>query len=118
VERDGRTVLLVIMGSSDRYQDAVTLYETFRASYAWDAADGRDLSVINRVYDATGRVWFMQPTGAAPTVLQHQPGVPEVRSFRRLDLPTTEAITAGTQVGVLEWWAGSEMVGMQTLVVR
>lgn len=118
VEQDGRTVLLVILGSSNRYQDATTLYETFRASYAWDAADGRDLSVINRVYDKSGKVWFMQPTGIAPNVLQHQPGVPEVRSFRRLDLPPTEAITAGTQVGVLEWWAGSEMVGMQTLVVR
>ncbi len=118
VERDGRTVLLVIMGSSNRFQDATTLYESFRASYLWDAADGRELSVINRVYDKTGRVWFMQPTGAAPTVLQHQPGIPKVRSFRRLELPKTEMMAAGTQVGVLEWWAGAQLVGAQTLVVR
>ena len=118
VERDGRTVLLVLLGSGDRYQDATTLYNTFRASYAWDAADGRDLSVINRIYDTSGKVWFMQPTGVAPVVLQHQPGVPEVRSYRRLDLPAMEAMIPGTQVGVLEWWAGSQMVGKQTLVVR
>jgi D-alanyl-D-alanine carboxypeptidase len=118
VERDGRTVLLVVMGSSNRYQDAATLYETFRAVYSWDAADGRELSVINRVYDKTGRIWFMQPTGAAPTVLQQQPGMPALRSFRRLELPLADAMAAGTQVGVLEWWAGAKMIGAQTLVVR
>lgn len=118
VERDGRTVILVIMGSTARYQDAATLYDTFRADYAWDAADGRELSIINRVYDESGKVWFMQPTGAAPSVLQHQPGVPEVRAFRRLKMPEDAALTAGTQVGVLEWWAGTEMVGEQALVVR
>ena len=118
VERDGRTVLLVVMGSSNRYQDARILYDSFRASYSWDAADGRELSVINRVYDASGRVWFMQPTGAAPVVLQSQTGVPEVRSFRRLQFGELDGLTAGSQVGVLEWWAGSEMVGSQTLVLR
>jgi hypothetical protein len=106
------------MGSSNRYQDAETLYETFRAAYSWDAADGRELSVINRVYDQSGRIWFMQPTGAAPNVLQRLPGMPALRSFRRLDLPLADAMAAGTQVGVLEWWAGAKMIGAQTLVVR
>jgi D-alanyl-D-alanine carboxypeptidase (penicillin-binding protein 5/6) len=118
VERDGRTVLMVIMGSKARYQDAMLLYDAFRSAYAWDAANGRELSIINRVYDESGRVWFMQPTGAAPTVLQHQPGLPELRSFRRLDIPGEERIAAGTEVGVLEWWAGAELIGAQTLVVR
>jgi D-alanyl-D-alanine carboxypeptidase len=118
VERDGRTVILVIMGSSARYQDAAILYDTFRAAYAWNATNGRELSIINRVYDKSGKVWFMQPTGAAPSVLQHQPGVPEIRTFRRLQMPAEDALAAGTEVGVLEWWAGAEMVGVQTLVVR
>ncbi|MCC6456607.1 MAG: D-alanyl-D-alanine carboxypeptidase [Caldilineaceae bacterium] len=117
VERDGRTVLLVIMGSQARYEDATKLYDAFRSAYAWDTANGRELSIINRVYDENGRVWFMHPTGAAPIVLQHQPGVPEVRSFRRLDMPRGDLL-AGTQVGVLEWWAGAEMIGAQALVVR
>jgi D-alanyl-D-alanine carboxypeptidase len=118
VERDGRTVFLVVMGSTQRFEDAAQLYDTFRASYSWGATDGRDLSVINRLYDEEGQVWFMQPTGAAPTVLQHQPGVPEVRSYRRLEVPDGDSLVAGTPVGILEWWAGAEMVGSQTLVVR
>jgi D-alanyl-D-alanine carboxypeptidase (penicillin-binding protein 5/6) len=118
VERDGRTILMVILGSRQRFEDAKNLYAAFRSSYLWDTEDGRELSVINRVYDANGRVWFVQPTGVAPSVLQHQPGVPELRTFRRLQLPPAEAIVAGTQVGVLEWWAGAEMVGSQNLVVR
>jgi D-alanyl-D-alanine carboxypeptidase len=118
VERDGRTVLIVIMGSQARYEDAAKLYDTFRAAYAWDTANGRELSIINRVFDENGRVWFMHPTGAAPTVLQHQPGVPEVRSFRRLAMPEGDILAAGVQVGVLEWWAGAELIGAQALVVR
>jgi D-alanyl-D-alanine carboxypeptidase (penicillin-binding protein 5/6) len=118
VEQDGRTVLLVIMGSSARYQDAAALYQTFRASYSWDAVTGRELSVINRFYDESGSVWFVQPTGAPPSVLQSMVGIPEIRTFRRIQMPDAEAVVAGTPVGVLEWWAGSEQVGTQTLVVR
>jgi hypothetical protein len=118
VERDGRTVLLVILGSSNRYEDAAILYEAFRSSYSWDAANPRELSVFNRLYDESGRVWFMQPTGAAPSVLQRMPGVPALRTFRRLQIPAASALVSGTPVGVLEWWAGPIMVGAQTLVVR
>ena len=119
VERDGRTVLLVIMGSTARYEDAEKLYDAFRSAYDWDAVNARDLSIINRVSDETGRIWYMQPTGAAPTLLQHQPGVPEVRSFRRIEMPgDDDMIGPGTKVGVLEWWAGAEMIGAQPLVVR
>jgi hypothetical protein len=106
------------MGSAARYQDAATLYDSFRAAYAWDAADARDLSIINRVYDDSGKVWFVQPVGETPAVLQHHPGVPELRTFRRLQMPDDDALTSGEQVGVLEWWAGAELVGSQTLVVR
>lgn len=118
IERDGRTVIMVIMGSSNRYGDAANLYNSFRAAYSWDMASGRELSVINRVYDESGRVWFIQPMGAAPSVLQSQAGVPEIRTFRRLQMPAAEVMAAGTQVGILEWWAGDQMVGSQTLVVR
>jgi D-alanyl-D-alanine carboxypeptidase len=52
IERDGQTVFMVIMGSSDRFTDAKNLYETFRAAYAWKTENAQELSVINRVYDA------------------------------------------------------------------
>jgi hypothetical protein len=74
--------------------------------------------VINRIYDDEGQVRFMQPAGAAPNVLQHAVGVPEVYNFRRLQLPAGEMLTAGTQVGVLEWYVGGEQVGTQLLILR
>jgi hypothetical protein len=73
---------------------------------------------MNRIRDERGELWFVQPAGAPPSVLQHRTGVPQVRSFRRLQLPAPEALSAGAQVGVLEWWAGPEQIGTQTLVVR
>jgi D-alanyl-D-alanine carboxypeptidase len=118
VERDGRTIFLVVMGSTNRYQDATALYERFAATYRWSVADGRELSVINRIYDDQGQVRFMQPAGAAPDVLQHAVGVPAVYNFRRLQLPAGEMLMAGTQVGVLEWYVGGEQVGTQLLILR
>jgi D-alanyl-D-alanine carboxypeptidase len=118
VEHDGRTVLLVILGSLNRYADATALYAAFQASYAWETPNGGELSVINRVYDEEGRVYFLQPTGVAPTVLHHQPGVPELHSYRRLDVPGDEELAAGAQIGVLEWWSGAEQIGTQPLIVR
>jgi D-alanyl-D-alanine carboxypeptidase (penicillin-binding protein 5/6) len=118
IERDGHTIFIVIMGSTDRYVDATNLYNAFLASYRWSAAAGQELAVFNRVQDNSGQVWFVQPTGAAPVVLQHLPGVPVIRSYRRLQVTPGENLTAGTQVGVLEWWAGDQMVGSQNLVIR
>ncbi len=118
VEQDGRTIFLVILGSEARYKDAELLYNAFRAAYAWSVVDSRELSIINRFSDESGRIWYMKPTGAAPTVLQHLPGVPEVHNFRRIQLPAVETLTPGTKVGVLEWWAGTELIGEQSLVVR
>lgn len=118
VERDGRTIFLVVMGSANRYQDATALYERFAATYRWNVADGRELSVINRIYDNQGQVRFMQPAGAAPDVLQNAVGVPEIYNFRRLQLPDGEMLAAGSQVGVLEWYVGGEQVGAQLLILR
>ena len=117
VERDGRTVLMVIMGSERRFEDAATLYAWFRASYSWEVPNVGELSVINRVYDEDGRVYFFQPTGVAPTVLRQRSGLTEVRSYRRLQMPEDAPLTTGASIGVLEWWAGAEQVGSQPLVV-
>ncbi len=118
VERDGRTVFLIVLGSRERYYDAERLYTAYEAVYHWQALDGHELSVMNRMVDAAGHLWFVQPTGAAPTVLQHEPGVPQVQEYRRLQLPASGPLAAGTPVGTLEWWVGPEMIGSQQLVVR
>ena len=120
VDRDGRTLLVIVMGSQARYRDAEALYAAARRAYTWPTLDGRELSILNRVLDGTGKVWYMQPTGVAPTVMQVAPGMPAVRSFRRLT-PGTEVVTAlrpGSAAGTLEWWAGAQLIGTQSLVVR
>jgi hypothetical protein len=106
------------MGSTDRYADATNLYNAFQNSYRWGAPNGHELAVFNRVQDSSGQLWFVQPTGPQPVVLQHWPGVPVIRSYRRLQITPGEALAPGTQVGVLEWWAGETMVGSQNLVIR
>lgn len=118
VERDGHTVILVLLGSKDRYADAETLYSAYTRAFAWEAAGAAELTVLNRVVDGQGTVHFVQPTGAAPTVLQYEPGVPPIRGFRRLEPEVSMPIAAGSQVGKLEWWAGTRLVGTQALVVR
>ena len=118
IERDGRTVFLVLLGSRERYRDAERLYTAYTTTYSWQTLDARELSVMNRLVDASGRVWFVQPTGAAPAVLQHEPGVPQVQEYRRLQPPADGALSAGAPVGSLEWWVGADMIGSQMLVVR
>lgn len=118
IERDGQTVFIVILGSSDRFTDAKTLYDTFRASYSWNMENAQELSVINRIYDGDGKLWFLQPAGVPPTILQDVVGVPQVQSFRHLQLPSSGVLASGDQVGELEWWANGVKIGTQTLVVR
>lgn len=118
VERDGRTVILVILGSTARYADAEALYNAYMRAFAWQEAGQADLTVLNRVVDEDGVFHFMQPTGVAPRVLQYEPGVPPIRAYRRLMWAPDSAPMAGSQVGEVEWWAGTRLVGRQALVVR
>ncbi len=118
VERDGSMVLLIVMGSQERYADAERLYAAYEAAYWRQQVNGRELSIMNRVFDETGKVWYMQPTGEAPVLLQNQVGVPSLRSYRRLALQPDVALASGTQIGELEWWVGGELIGVQDLVVR
>lgn len=118
IERDGRTLFLVVIGSRNRYADAAALYAAYQASYTWEAPSVNDLSVFNRIYDDDGQLYFIQPAGEAPTLLRHQPGGPQLRSYRRLYPLDAASITVGTAIGELEWWAGERQIGAQPLIVR
>lgn len=118
IEQGGRTLLIVILGSTQRYADAGALNDAYQAAYRWQSVNGRELSVLNRVYDETGQIWFVQPTGAVPTVLQNQAGFPPLHAYRRLDARLEDELATGTEVGVMEWWSGDQLIGAQGLVVR
>lgn len=117
VERDGQTVVLVVMGSNDRYRDAQTLYHAYELNYRRLVLDGRELSILNRVYGADG-VWYVQPAGPVPDVLQHGIGGLELHGYRKLERNLSNAIAPGARVGVLEWRMGDAVVATQPLVVR
>lgn len=139
VEREGRVLFVMVLGSQARYTDAARLVDAADAAFAQLALDAGELSVLNRLIDADGVVRYVQATGAPPTLLQLGPGVPAVRVYRRFDDLTVNEVqgnvdgdtegavlthangmnwTGGEQVGLLEWWAGTEQIGIQTLVVR
>lgn len=118
VEREGRTLLVVILGSRDRYADAGRLLEATEAAFAWTVASAEELTVLNRVYAADGTARWLRPTGMPPVVLQMGPGVPTLTAFRQITRDALAGASTGAQVGQLDWFAGDEWVGMQTLVVR
>lgn len=117
VEHGGRTILVVVLGSTARYDDAERLYRAYESLYRRTAADGRALSVLNRVYDGDG-VRYVQPAGPPPDVLAHAPVGAELRGFRRLESSLSDEMERGARVGVLEWRMGDVVVATQTLVLR
>jgi D-alanyl-D-alanine carboxypeptidase (penicillin-binding protein 5/6) len=118
VEREGSTVLLIVMGSTQRYADVAALYDAYESAFRRQQADGRDLSILNRVFDGAGKVWYMQPTGEAPLLLRNRVGVPTLQTFRRLAWTPEQTPSRGEEIGTLEWWAGGKLIGAQGLVVR
>ncbi|MBV7332686.1 D-alanyl-D-alanine carboxypeptidase [Chloroflexi bacterium TSY] len=119
ITRKNHQVLLIILGSRNRYADARTLYTAYEANYVW--ADGKQdtLSVLNRVYGANGTIWYLQPEGESPEMLQQRWISPPLTAFRRLEiLPSSQTWYAGMRVGVLEWRLGHTIIGNQLLILK
>lgn len=119
ITRKNHQVLLVILGSRNRYTDARTLYAAYEANYHW--ADGTEdtLSVLNRVYGDNGTIWYLQPEGQSPELFQRRWISPQLTAFRRLEvLPSEQHWYSGMRVGVLEWRLGNTIIGNQLLILR
>jgi D-alanyl-D-alanine carboxypeptidase len=117
VESDGRTLLLVVLGSTERYRDAERLYAAYAAADARRAVDGRELSILNRVYNDAG-VWYMQPEGPVPDLSAYGHGGSELHGFRKLEPIVNSELEQGVRVGLFEWRLGDMVVATQPLVVR
>ncbi|MCC6169716.1 MAG: D-alanyl-D-alanine carboxypeptidase [Caldilineaceae bacterium] len=117
VEREGRAVLLVVLGSEDRYGDAERLYAAYEAATSRQDLDGRELSILNRVYGNAG-VWYMQPAGPTPDLSAYGRGGLELHGFRRLEPIVSSELEHGARVGLFEWRMGDEVVATQPLVAR
>ncbi len=112
-QRDGHQVIAFVLGSSDRYSDVRALHQAYLERYRWVTGDLDSFSVLNRLYDAEGKVWYLRATGTPPTVFLPVVGHDQLYPYRRLALPVDQPWQTGIQVGIVEWYLGDVLVGTQ-----
>ena len=115
IETEGRQVLIVVLGSSDRYGDVARLHELYRANYRWAEGDANDLSILNRLFGPGGRVDPLAVEGMPASALLHRWGDPPLRGVRRIAASAEERDQRMGEIGSVEWRAGDAVVGVQTL---
>jgi D-alanyl-D-alanine carboxypeptidase (penicillin-binding protein 5/6) len=115
----GHRVIIEVLGSTDRYQDALRLRQYYAENYEWLSGDATQLSQLNRLHDGDGRLWYVQATGPAPSTLVRRGEYPALQGYRRIARPPEGTPwLAGIEVGTLEWRLGTELVGVQRLELR
>lgn len=114
----GHQVIVIVLGSDDRYGDVRSLLDLYRANYTWVRADAADLAVMNRLYGDEGEVWHLAVQGEAPEELMPRWGETGLNGVRVIETEDTRAYEKGAEVGKLEWRVGDRVVGTQTLTVR
>lgn len=115
---EGQRVLIVLLGSQDRYADARALFQHYRAHYQWVIGNPNQLGLLNRLYDRAGTLWYLRAVGPPPALLLHPWQADQLTSFRHLRLPPAEqSWQAGLEVGELEWRFGATIIGRQALVL-
>lgn len=115
---DGHQVIVIVLGSQDRYGDVQTLLDYYRANYAWVRGDAGELAVMNRIYGEEGEVWHLAAQGDAPETLLPRWGGQQLESVRIIDAKDAREFRKGAEVGALEWRVGDAILGMQPLTVR
>ena len=119
VTRNGHQIVLILLGSRDRYADARQLYAAYEANFAWEGGSSNALSVLNRIYDNDGKLWFLHPEGQTPQLLQERWGSLPLQAYRQLREPTEDVVwRAGMQVGIIEWRLGTQVIDSQLLVLN
>jgi D-alanyl-D-alanine carboxypeptidase (penicillin-binding protein 5/6) len=118
IVRDGRPLLIVLLGSQDRYADLRTLYAHYGQNYQWVTGDPRALAALNRLYGPDGVLWPLRVLGEPPTRLLRPWELSNLRAFRWVQPPSaTTNWQPGVEVGVLEWRLGNELLNRQSLVL-
>jgi D-alanyl-D-alanine carboxypeptidase (penicillin-binding protein 5/6) len=118
IVRDGRQLLIVLLGSQDRYADIRMLYSHYEQNYHWVMGDPNALTLLNRIYGPDGVLWPLRVLGEPPTRLLRPWERANLRAFRWVQ-PSSAIITwqPGVEVGVLEWRLGNELLNRQSLVL-
>ena len=130
VDRDGHQLFAVILGSADRYYDIQAVLATVESNYVWVPLRLSERpTVLDRVFDASGKRWFLRTEGGTQSPLLSGDAAPadlmlgrwerqELRVFRRVYPPPFEGWSTGMEAGVLEWRRGDAVIATQRLVVR
>ena len=89
IQIDDKDLLILVLGSDDRYSDVANLHQLYTDNYEWVTTNFDELSVMNRLYAGDGKVIPIQVADGVHTTLRHRWGDPEVLLFRQLtyDLP-------------------------------
>ena len=119
IERDGHTAITLVMGSGDRYEDVRNLYDHYQNNYRWLNGDPRALSILNRLHDDDGQLWYLAASGEPPAALAPRWEYPAMQAYRHIQRPAIGIPwQAGMTVGQLEWRLGDQIVGSQSLMLR
>jgi D-alanyl-D-alanine carboxypeptidase (penicillin-binding protein 5/6) len=118
IQRNGRQVIIIVLGSRDRYADVRALYAHYRTAYQWVTPGAGEATQLNRIYAPNGDRWYLRPVGGLPSLLLRPWETPRLQSYRRITLPPADvAWSPGMEVGVVEWRLGDQVVGSQVLVL-
>lgn len=116
IQHNGRQIIGIVLGSSDRYADMRALDAYYQATYQWLELPDEALTVLDRVADHTGKTWYLRTSGPAIGLLLRKLEHEQLQAYRRLQLPTPESWIPGLTAGTIEWRLGSRVVGTQLLV--
>lgn len=119
ITRNARQLLLIILGSRNRYADAHALYAYHEANYGWRQRRLFSHAALNRVQDAEKRTWYITSRGEAPSLQLDEFEDAPLTLYRRILPPSSgQPWYSGMPIGYLEWRRQNEVVGTQRLVLR
>lgn len=117
IQRDGRQIIGIVLGSNDRYRDMQILHQRYLENYQWVEGDWRSLSILNRLQAADGTLWYLRPEGGAPVAFLATVERHKLRPYRKIERPLDQPWQVGMRVGVVEWYAGKVVVASQPLLL-
>lgn len=118
INDDGRRIILVVLGSDDRYGDVRALHSLYLSNYEWVEGTIEELSVLNRLYGEDGELIPLRESGDPVTILRHRWGDPKLAGFRNIAKEEASGLETAEPVGVVEWRSGDELIGENELMVR
>jgi D-alanyl-D-alanine carboxypeptidase (penicillin-binding protein 5/6) len=119
LDKNGHQLLIVLLGSQDRYADVRVIDNLYTGNYGWRTpAIGPRPTALDRLYDENGDRWFLTAEGEIPDLFLPRWELSRLRPFRSLYPLPLAPWSSGMTVGVLEWRLGDEIVGTQQLLLR